>query len=121
MRPCELLGLKRILGPKRADAGVNLTPALTPHNPMGWAVEVSGWSTTLTSNTQPRASPRITLLCHALAQLDRARPNKPCLLSGSRAAISVSTASTWLTTTLVQMCPWIGHRYVTTSTPSRVG
>jgi len=40
MRPCELLGLKRILGLKRADAGVNLTPALTPHNPMGWAVEV---------------------------------------------------------------------------------
>jgi len=39
---------------------------------------------------------------------------------GSRAAISVSVASTWLRTTLLQMSPWIGHRYVTTSTPSPV-
>jgi hypothetical protein len=33
----------------------------------------------------------------------------------------VSAASTWLTTTLRQMSPWIGHRRVTTSTPPRVG
>ena len=37
----------------------------------------------LTTNTQLRASPRITLLCHALTRLDRSRPNKsrPLILS----------------------------------------
>jgi hypothetical protein len=31
------------------------------------------------------------------------------------------TAATRLITTLLHMSPWIAHRYVTTSTPSRVG
>jgi len=35
--------------------------------------------------------------------------------------MSVLTAPTRLTTTLLQMSPSIGHWYVTTSTPSRVG
>jgi hypothetical protein len=111
--------------------GVNLTPALTPHNPMGL-----GYGGYLTRPYGYREGQQPSQLIHSWARARESRcfaapwlgsialgqTNPDCsYYDGSSVAIFVSAASTWLTTMLVQMSPWIGHRYVTRSTPSRVG